>query len=244
MASEYLKWKYRDVKPDEPIQYTPQEKRRNWWHYHKWHVVLGVVLALAAGNILYHVLGIGQVRPDYQIAYVGADPLPDGTAAALEAALTQLGRDCNGDGRVVVRLNQYVSGANAQDGDSLYYATAASTALVADMTDCDSYFFLLDDPDAFQQNYQILRRLDGSLPADSDRDYESCRLLWADCPVLTGLDLGTYSENLLGQEVSGDSQELLSGLYLARRGFWTDRTADHADDCDALWDVLTKGAIS
>ena len=243
MASEYLKWKYRDVKPDEPIQYTPAEKRRNWWHYHKWHVAVGVVLALAVGNILYHVLGIGQVRPDYQIAYVGTDPLPDGTVKALEAALARLGRDCSGDGQVVVKVNQYVSGANAQDGDGLYYATAASTALVADMTACDSYFFLLDDPDKFQQNYQILRRLDGSLPADSDRDYESCYLPWTGCPALTGLELGTYSENLLGQEVSGDSQELLSGLYLARRGFWTDRTTDHADDCDILWDVLTKGAF-
>ena len=243
MASEYLKWKYRDVKPDEPIRYTPAEKRRNWWHYHKWHVAIGLVLALAAGNILYHVLGVGQVRPDYQIAYVGADPLPDGTAAALETALAELGRDCNGDGRVVVRLNQYVSGANAQDGDSLYYATAASTLLMADLTACDSYFFLLDDPDAFQENHQILRRLDGSLPADSDRDYASCYLPWTDCPALTGLDLGTYSEDLLGQEVSGNSQELLSGLYLARRGFWTENTADYADDCDALWAELTKGAF-
>ena len=164
MASEYLKWKYRDVKPDEPIQYTAAQKRRNWWHYHKWHVIIGAVLLLAAGNILAHVLGVGQIEPDYQIAYVGASPLPDDTVSALESSIAALGHDCNGDGRVAVRLNQYVSGADSQDENGVYHAYAASVTLMADITQCDSYFFLLDDPDAFQQNYQILRRLDGSLP--------------------------------------------------------------------------------
>lgn len=30
MASEYLKQKYKDVKPDEKIGLTPAQKRRNW----------------------------------------------------------------------------------------------------------------------------------------------------------------------------------------------------------------------
>ena len=59
MASEYLKWKYRDVKPDEPIVYTKEEKRRNWWDYHKWHVVIAVVLVLIAADIIWDALGIG-----------------------------------------------------------------------------------------------------------------------------------------------------------------------------------------
>ena len=34
MASEYLKWKYRDVKPDEPSpELTGKEKLANWFHY-------------------------------------------------------------------------------------------------------------------------------------------------------------------------------------------------------------------
>ena len=46
MASEYLKWKYRDVKPDAPLVLTPKEKRANWWHYHKWTLLSGVVVAV------------------------------------------------------------------------------------------------------------------------------------------------------------------------------------------------------
>lgn len=31
MASEYLKQKYKDIKPDEKIELTPKQKRRNLW---------------------------------------------------------------------------------------------------------------------------------------------------------------------------------------------------------------------
>ena len=52
MASEYLKWKYRDVKPRETKELTPAEKRKNWWHYHKWHILTGVVLAAALASLI------------------------------------------------------------------------------------------------------------------------------------------------------------------------------------------------
>ena len=241
MASEYLKWKYRDVKPDEPIQYTAQEKRKNWWSYHKWHVIIGVLLLLIVGDILYDALGIGQVRPDYQIAYIGETTLPDDTAAALEEAIAELGQDCNGDGRVAVKLNQYVRGGNS---DNAEYAAASAVTLMGDLSEYDSYFFLLDDPDAFQRSYGVLRRLDGTLPADGDRDYAACYLAWDDCPVLAGLELGGYTAKALGQEVSGDSQELLGTLYFARRGFWTDETTAYPEESDHLWEALTEGALS
>ena len=88
MASEYLKWKYRDVKREEQAELTPAEQRKNWWHYHKWHVATAVVLLGIGASLIAHALGFGQVRPDYQVAYVGEDPLPDGTAAAIESAYT------------------------------------------------------------------------------------------------------------------------------------------------------------
>ena len=240
MASEYLKWKYRDVTPVEHVELTKREKRRNWWHYHKWHVIIGVVLLCAAADVLCHMLGIGEIRPDYRIAYVGSAYLPDETVAALEAALSELGEDANGDGQTVVELRQYVDGG-AGDSDAAYYAMAASTKLMADITGRESYFFLLEDPEAFQANYHALRRLDGTLPTDVDRDWERCCVRWADCPALAGLDLGDYEETLLTQQYAGDNQSLLEGLYLARRGFWTEKTSANAEACDALWDVLTEG---
>lgn len=190
MASEYLKWKYRDVKPEKAVELTKQQRRRNWWHYHKWHVLIGGVLILIAADWAWSALT--QVHPDYQIAYVGTAPLDQEDAAAWEARLSAQGSDCNGDGNVVVQLNQYLT---VQE-DTMYTA-AANVKLLADLDARESYFFLLEDPEQFQADYEIL-----------EEDW---------FPV----------EN---------------GLYLARREFWEDRTAEHMEECDALWARLLKEA--
>lgn len=237
MASEYLKWKYRDVEPDEKRELTPEEKRKNWWYYHKWHVAIGVVLLSILGSIVWNALH--QVKPDYQIAYVGTNALPDDTAAAIEAGFASLGEDLNGDGSVVVQLTQYASAGEAD----MQSAMAAETRLMADLTECDSYFFLLEDPERFQQNYGSLRKLDGSLPDDSDTPGEGTYLSWSQCPVLARMDLGEYAYPLMGGTASGSSGELVSGLYIARRGFWTEKTTAYPEGCAALWEKITEGAF-
>lgn len=194
MASEYLKWKYRDVRPDVPVELTKKQRRRNWWHYHKWHVGLGVIAIAIVGNLAWHALT--QVHPDCQIAYVGAYPLSGEEAAAWEDCLSALGSDCNGDGRVVVRLNQYPTGGS---GGDLMYAAASNVKLMADLDACESYFFLLEDPEGFQAAYEVLQ---------------------------------------------GDWFPVENGLFLARREFWENRTAQYMDECGALWAALREEAFS
>lgn len=240
MASEYLKWKYRDVEREEQAELTRSEKRQNWWHYHKWHIAVGVVLAGIGASILWHALGIGQIRPDYQIAYVGKNALPDDTAAAIESAFAALGEDLNGDGTVSVRLNQYPSTGGVDAG----MAASAQVALMADVLECESYFFLLEDPAWFQANYHILRRSDGSLPEEGNYSADGAYLAWDGCPALAQTDLGGYSYQVAGKTAAGDSNELASGLSLARRGFWTEETCAYPEGCDALWARLTEGAVS
>ena len=177
MASEYLKWKYRDVKPDEKIEYTKQEKLRNWWQYHKWWLLAGVLVLAAGADILVHMLGLGQVKPDYQVAYVASIPPGDEAAAALEAAMASLGEDCNGDGRITVQVHVYADMSVSPDPDAAHYAAAAQVRLMADMESCESYFFLCENPEAFQENYQILAREDGApLPLFRAGQYLSLKL--------------------------------------------------------------------
>ncbi len=185
MASEYLRWKYRDVQPDKPVELTKKQRRRNWWHYHKWFVLGAAALALVAANLIWHALS--QVRPDYQIAYVGSAPLPEEEAAAWEGRLAARGTDCDGDGEVTVQLNQYLTGLSETDA---MYAYAGTVKLMADLDECDSYFFLLEDPERFQTDYEILR--EDWIPAGDGlflarRDFwgertaahmEACGLLW------------------------------------------------------------------
>lgn len=239
MASEYLKWKYRDVKREEQAELSRSEKRKNWWYYHKWHMAIGVVLAGIGASILCHALGVGQVRPDYQVAYIGENALPGDTAAAIEAAFAALGEDLNGDGRVAVRLNQYPSTGGADAG----MAASAQVTLTADLLERKSCIFLLEDPAWFQVNYHALRRLDGSLPEEGDRSADGTYLRWADCPALAGVELGGFSWQALGSTVTGSSDELARRLSLARRGFWTEETCAYPEGCDALWERLTEGVV-
>lgn len=229
MASEYLKWKYRDVKPREKVELTPEEKRKNWWYYHKWHVAAAVVGVILCVFLIRDMLGVGRVKPDYQIAYVGSDLLPDDTGAALEAGLAALGEDLNGDGVVKVTVNQY-----AMDTADPQMGMAVQVRLMADLTEGESLFFLLEDPKQFQLNYHILCRLDGTLPEAGDESVDGICLKWEQCPALAGMDLGEFSYEMLGSEVTGDSNELMSGLFLGRREF--------SEEYETLWAAMTNGA--
>lgn len=61
--------------------------------------------------------------PDYQIAYAGTAALPDDTVAAL-------GTGGNGEGQIIVQVNQYVEADASEDGDNAYYTCASEVMLV------------------------------------------------------------------------------------------------------------------
>lgn len=239
MASEYLKWKYRDVRPEEKRELTAEEKRKNWWHYHKWHVAVAAVLLAIVADLVW--AAATRVKPDYQIAYVGRHALPDSVAAALEEGFAALGEDLNGDGRVAAKLVQYVSTGDADAG----FAASAEVKLVADLVECESYFFLLEDPEAFQRQHRSLLLLDGSLPEEG-RDCSAGELSipWDQCPALAEMELGEYTYRLLGETVTGSGGELASRLFLARRGFPGDKTCPYPEGCGALWEKLTEGGAA
>ena len=62
--------------------------------------------------------------------------------------------------------------------------------------------------------------------------------------MLAGLELGGFEEEYLGQSLTGDNQELLSGLYFGRRGFYDEKQAAKQGANEALWEILTEGAVS
>ncbi len=82
----------------EKREYTKWEKFSNWFYYNKWYLAVGCIVLYVVGSMLWNALGIGQVKPDYRIAYVGSRQLPQDCVTALENALSQYGQDVNGDG--------------------------------------------------------------------------------------------------------------------------------------------------
>lgn len=248
MPNGYYKWVQRDVEPEKPRILTPREKRKNWWDYHKWLVLLAVAVIGITIYLILGAFGVGKVHPDYQIAYVGSNELPADTAEALVTELESLGEDLNGDGEVVITLHQYCADktADTQDDTQAMKQYASEVELIADLSECDSYFFLLEDPEQFQKTYQSLAMPDGSCPGEFDFSWEDKVYLWSDCPVLAELDLGTYSETVLGQTATGESQFVLNGLYFGRRCFYEENKnmVEYIEGCEAFWERLTEGAAT
>lgn len=214
------------------------KKWKNRWYYYKWYMICGIILLLIACNIIGNALGLWAKTPDFQIAYVGKTQLPPSAVSALEQAFASIAGDFNGDGAVIVKINQYIDGAVNPDVDTAYYEYASEISLIGDISDCESYFFLMDDPRHFQLEFQILASPDGSCPDPGDYSVEGKVFLWADCPVLSAMDLSPSTAQEEKAEHSEDYQELLSGFSFGRRCFYTDKTTDHADQCSALWDFI------
>jgi hypothetical protein len=172
MAGEYVRWLARDVKPAEKKELTPEEKRRNWWAYHKWYVLIGVAGLILAANLVFDAVSNVRAAPDYTITYVGSTPLPEGVAPALEECIAALGEDLNGNGQVQVEVLEFLlreGEAATVFGDSLQ--------LTLNIESGESVLYLLEDPALFAEIYPILS-------ADGNAPYYRC----GDCPALASLE--------------------------------------------------------
>lgn len=181
---------------------------KNWWYYHKWYVICGIILFFSALSMIGNKLGWFKDTPDIQIAYIGENPLPEDAAASIEEAFSSLAEDYNHDGKVLVKINQFISGASTGDLESLSYQQAEEIALIGDIDGCISYFFLMEDPEKVQREFQLLAMPDGSCPSEYDLSAEGKVIPWN------------------------------PHLYLGRRCFYSETRTPYADECGQLWDTL------
>lgn len=233
--------------PEPPKEYTKKEKAANWWHYNGKLVAVAIVaVALIAVFVKDTVL---QTRPDIKIGYVGTTELPQDTITALQDALTPLCSDLNGDGKVVVQISQYtVDFVGEESNADAYYQMAGVTQLSAEVSDGETFIYILQDPAGFEKNTGVLRYLDGTLPDDAEPlpndAWQQMVYRWGDCPVLAGLELGQYDGYTLMDNLTGDNQDVLANLYIGARGVWDDKNADKFAAGEALWQQLTAGAAA
>lgn len=163
-----------DAMPGADAPLTEKEKkaraRANWWYYN-WGVVVAALVMVAA--VIYVVHGLNQtVEPDYNVAVVAADPLPDDAALQLQQVLQDYGIDRNMDGSVVVHLNVYTWSDD-------------SAGISADLSNGDSCIWILTDPDGFEE-------ASGALSEKLGADWAGQLYSWTDVPALADADLGSY----------------------------------------------------
>ncbi len=231
MASEYLKYLARNEKPREEYVMTPEEKRANWWHYNKVKVIVGILAVLIAVWMITDIVGSKRNAPDYQVAYVGSMMLPEATVTALQDALASFGQDLTGDGEVTVLVKQFI------DGDDQVNAQR----MLVDIASGESTIFLMEDPEGFQQSFEVLAYRDGVYVSDEQRR-EPYYYRWTDLPALTALELGNYldgAEDISPEDYAlGDNQAVLADFYIARRGAMGDSRLEADQD---MWNRILTG---
>lgn len=247
MASEYLKKKYRDVKPAEKVELTPAEKRRNWWDYHKGWILLGAVLVFGMAWLIHDMFF--RPKPDYMVGYICNTPAPSSVLTRLQEQLEALGEDVNGDGQVLVEITTYSMGFDEQGMNDVSAAASGVTRLTVDLSAGDLYLLLMDDPEGFQSRIGALGYLDGSLPPEDDdtygaADWRQMVYAWEDCPVLAGLDLDTYIRFMDPEELEIDGQQAMKGFYVGRRALYDEDRRGAFAAADRLWQTVTAGATS
>lgn len=217
---------------------------KNWWYYYKYYVICGIFFIGITFRFIGNALGFWEKSPDIQIAYIGKSEPSKDTITALEQAFSSISSDFNNDGEVIVKIHSYLSDIESSDPETAYYEYGSEITLIGDITNCESYFFLMEDPESFQKKYHILASSDGSCPDDLDNSVQDKVIAWQNCPTLSNIELGSYSTTTLGQTLSGNNQEILSKLFLGRRCFYTDNKSENFAECSQLWDYLIKSSTS
>lgn len=199
---------------------------KNWWYYYKWYVVCGAIILLILIDLTGNAFGWFKKSPDIQIAYIGETKLSDDTVTVLKNTFASFADDYNNDGEILVQINQFASG-NSEDTsvDAMSYRQASMIALMGDINNCDSYFFLMENPENVQMEFQVLAMPDGSCPDDTDFSTEGKVFQWKDC-------------KLLSETKYRSSKKPLKDLYLGRRCFYNSKHSDYKDKCSQLWNTL------
>ncbi len=236
MPSEYQKWIARDVKPEETYEMTPAEKRANWWYYHKFHVLAGLVVALLAAWLIGDIVTAKNREPDCRIAYIGTYRLPSGALEALETHLSTMVGDLDGNGKTILEFYQFqvdLTGEVTPDPNQ-------QMALMAHMADNGYHMFLLESPELFQESFQLITYADGAWPEDVPDRQEDLWSRWADCPNLTALPMGECAPDFNVGSATIPVQELLADLYIAR-GTPNKQTPGEAEAWTAVWQTMLAG---
>lgn len=167
---------------------SPKGKWENFWYYHKFHVLIVLVLFALVGGFVYELST--KVEPDYQIGILTETKFSDDAASILEKKIAQYGEDRNGDGRVVVRVNSYmiVMGENKPVSDpNLQMASVAK--FLSDLETGDSIIFVTDKSsfESHQKTRQMFSNLNGTVPKHGEEKEAEMRVPWKDAKPLSSM---------------------------------------------------------
>ena len=142
----------------------------------------------------------------------------------LKDAVAAVAPDRNGDGQVLITVNDIQLDFRTESTDGAVMQAMASNIdkLHADLYNCQSCIFIMDDPEQLQANMEALGLPQDGSPAP-DADWQELVVPFRQSPALSSIES-------LGQSTDG--------LYLGRRASLTEADARALEGSDALWEAL------
>ena len=210
----------RPAAPEKPLTAQEQKKRSraNWWYYN-WGIVTVAAMVIVGVAYVAHGL-LTTVDPDYTVAVVTAEALPDEAVQRLQTTLADYAEDANGDGAVIVQVNNYTWSADAALTD-MNGQMAGATQMNTDLANGESKIWILDDPEGFEQAY-------GALSEKLGAEWQTKLIPWRSQPALSRLELGSYNTAADGSQTV-NIQSRFAGYSVAV-----------FDASDALWQALNS----
>lgn len=121
---------------------TPKEKWDNFWYHYKWWVVAAVFAAAVLGVLIGQM--VTAVHPDYVVALVTKDTVGEDALQSLTVSLQTCGEDQNGDGKVIVQVENLALGQFV-GGKAIDLAQMNNTKLVTYLMTGDIMLYIFDD---------------------------------------------------------------------------------------------------
>ena len=195
---------------------TPEDKRKNWWYYHKGHLLAALILCAVLGSLLYSILG--KTKPDYTVAVMTSYSMPENGRTELKRVLEQYADDRNGDGQVYVDVTCYVfSTTMPSTTDAMQQQQAAVARFAGDVISNESMIYIHNE-EAFEYMKSdfsgFFQYADGSpMPGDAT-DFENAMLPWDEVSALSGFVPVTSEDDAFDSE---GLQQLYKELRLSFR---------------------------
>lgn len=166
---------------------TGKDKRKNWWYYHKVHLLVAVLVIALASSFVYSIAT--NVDPDYTIALLTSYSMPETGMDQLEAHITKYADDRNGDGQVNVRVVNYVY---SNDDDVDYsQKEAAIVRFMADASSNEVMIYLHDEKafSALESTFEgFFQYTDGTSMPEDATDFENAMTPWEDIAAFANFE--------------------------------------------------------
>ena len=134
-------------------------------------------------------------KPDYVIGYVGSRRLSDESVHAISQALSAYGEDINGNGEVLVSLNQYLIQYDSTEADP-YEQMAGISSLSVDLKELDFVCLIVENADRFIESCDTVLTLSGG-KITLQTEITDVRLPFQASPVLTAVPLPAKDADIL-----------------------------------------------